>query len=37
MIDTAAFIQRLSRTKLLSPKIVNTLIEGVRINTFDAQ
>lgn len=37
MIDAAAFIQRLNRTKTISLKLSNTLIEGLRINRFEAQ
>ena len=37
MSDAAAFIQRLNRTKTLSIKLSNALMEGFRTNRFEAQ
>lgn len=37
MSDAAAFIQRLNRTKTLSLKLSNALMEGFRTNRFEAQ
>jgi len=37
MIDTGAFIQRLTRTKSLPLKVVHSLADGLRVNRFDAQ
>lgn len=37
MIDSAAFVQRLNRTKTISIKLSNVLMEGIRVNRFDAQ
>lgn len=37
MTEYAAFIQRLNRTKTLSIKIGDALLEGIRKNRFDAQ
>jgi CRP-like cAMP-binding protein len=35
MIDSAAFIQRLNRTKMLPLKISQALMDGLRVNQFD--
>jgi CRP-like cAMP-binding protein len=37
MIDAAGFIQRLNRTKTLSLKLTNVLMEAFRTNRFEAQ
>ncbi|MEZ2338329.1 MAG: Crp/Fnr family transcriptional regulator [Chitinophagaceae bacterium] len=37
MIDSAAFVQRLNRTKSITLKLANALMEGLRVNRFDAQ
>jgi len=37
MIDSDAFVQRLNRTKTIPIKLSNALMEGIRLNRYDAQ
>jgi len=37
MIDSAAFVKRLNRTKPVPVKLSSALMDGLRINRFEAQ